>query len=97
MRKNRDDLDKHLKAYERTTPGFIKEVEEGYKQLKLALKIAQARKRKKLSQRELARRSGIPQPSIARIESSEYPNITVNTLERIAKALGGQLRVDISV
>ncbi len=43
-----------------------------------------ARRRAGLSQRELARRSGIPQPSISRIERG-LGSPTVNTLERLLR------------
>src|SRR5918999_3002059 len=49
-----------------------------------------ARRRAGLSQRELARRSGIPQPSISRIER-DVVSPTVDTLERLLRACGMEL------
>jgi transcriptional regulator with XRE-family HTH domain len=49
-----------------------------------------ARRRAGLSQRELARRSGIPQPSISRIERG-LGSPTVDTLERLLRACGMEL------
>src|SRR5437667_572395 len=54
-----------------------------------------ARRRAGLSQRELARRSGIPQPSISRIERG-LGSPTVSTLERLLRTCGMELEpVDI--
>jgi transcriptional regulator with XRE-family HTH domain len=49
-----------------------------------------ARRRAGLSQRELARRSGVPQPSISKIERG-IASPTVDTLERLLRALGMEL------
>jgi ribosome-binding protein aMBF1 (putative translation factor) len=55
-------------------------------------KIAEARKAKKLTQTQLAKKLGVPQSQISRIE--RHPDqTTVRTLKRIAKALG----VDVSL
>jgi transcriptional regulator with XRE-family HTH domain len=51
-----------------------------------------ARRRASLSQVEVARRSGIAQPSIARIEAGGVAP-TVDTLERLLHACGSELRV----
>ena len=55
--------------------------------------VRAARKRAGMSQVELAERTGMTQPAIARVErGSNSP--TVITLERIARALGTELVVD---
>ena len=49
-----------------------------------------ARRRAGLSQRELARRTGTPQPSISRIERGVV-SPTVDTMERLVRACGMEL------
>jgi transcriptional regulator with XRE-family HTH domain len=49
-----------------------------------------ARRRAGFTQRELARRSGIPQPSISRIERGQV-SPTVDTLERLLRATDQEL------
>ena len=49
-----------------------------------------ARRRAGLSQRQLARRTGTPQPSISRIERG-LVSPTVDTLERLIRACGMEL------
>ena len=48
-----------------------------------------------LSQRDLARRVGVSQPVIARIEAGTAQNLQLRTLLKIASALNGQ--VDITI
>jgi DNA-binding XRE family transcriptional regulator/predicted RNase H-like HicB family nuclease len=63
---------------------------------KLAVKLALrwARKRAGLTQAELARRAGLSQPAVARLEHPDH-NPTLDLLERVAAALGTRLEVDL--
>lgn len=49
-----------------------------------------ARRRAGLTQRELARRAGVPQPTVARIEAGRVSPRT-DTLERLLRACGQEL------
>lgn len=53
------------------------------------------RKKRGLSQRELAHRLGVSQPVVAEWESLEPRNVEIKTLVRIAAALGAQLRMEL--
>jgi len=56
--------------------------------------LKQARRAAGLSQRELARRTGVPQPAIARIEGGhQIPRS--DTLTRLLKACGFELRLGL--
>ena len=59
----------------------------------VGLVIAVTRIKSGISQEELARRSGISQADICKLESGKH-NTTVKTLKRLAKAKGK--RLDIS-
>jgi DNA-binding Xre family transcriptional regulator len=53
------------------------------------------RETRELSQRELARRAGIAQPMIARIESGKAKNLELKTLARLAAALGARINIEL--
>ena len=55
--------------------------------MKAARMLLQARRRAGLTQRELARRAGVPQPAIARIERG-HVSPTISTLDRLLRATG---------
>ncbi|MBA3764322.1 MAG: helix-turn-helix transcriptional regulator [Actinobacteria bacterium] len=56
-----------------------------------ATMLGMARRRAQLSQRELGRRSGVPQATISRIEN-RVVSPTLDTLEPLIRACGMQLR-----
>lgn len=49
-----------------------------------------------LSQRELAEKSGVPQPTIARIESEKPGGANFRTVERLVAAVGGTITIAIA-
>jgi DNA-binding transcriptional regulator YiaG len=62
------------------------------RQLEVAYQILQLRKKKKMSQSELARRVGTTQSNVARIESGQQ-NFTVSLLQKVAIALDSDLKI----
>jgi transcriptional regulator with XRE-family HTH domain len=54
----------------------------------VALRLAQLRNAKHWSQSELARRSGVPQSTISRLESGDTRSIDLDNLGKLAEALG---------
>lgn len=54
----------------------------------ITLRLQELRERRKLSQAELARRSGVSQATISRIEAGMTKGVDLATLERLADALG---------
>jgi ribosome-binding protein aMBF1 (putative translation factor) len=62
------------------------------KQLEISYKISQLRRKKKISQKELAEKIGTTQSNVARMESGRQ-NFTVNFLSEIAAVLGSELKI----
>jgi len=62
---------------------------------RLALRIAELRKRKKLTQGQLAKRLHTTQQVVSDIETFKHPNVTLLTLQKIAHALDSRLVVDL--
>ncbi|MFA5134529.1 MAG: helix-turn-helix transcriptional regulator [Patescibacteria group bacterium] len=73
-----------------------KEYQRYYKEasdmLEIAIQIAEARKKQKMTQVQLAKHIGMPQSQIARIESGNS-NTTVSTLYKVLNALNLRLKL----
>jgi transcriptional regulator with XRE-family HTH domain len=59
----------------------------------IARQLIALRKRRGLSQVQLAEKLGTHQPAISRVESADYRNWSYNTLRKAAEALDARLRV----
>ena len=75
-------------------PQFKQEFENETTKLESAIAVTHVRKEAGLTQRELANVSKVPQSTIARIETGA--NTSVDTLTKIANALGKKLTVNFS-
>ena len=75
-------------------PEFKAHYQEEKQALKLAMKIAELREKKGLSQQQLAKLMGTSQQAISRIESGEYEGFTLKTLEKIAEATGMRVKIE---
>jgi len=73
-------------------PGFAKLLADATSDVRLSLALAELRERRAISQRELARLTGMKQPQIARLESGgQLPNL--NTLWRILDVLRAKVEL----
>jgi DNA-binding Xre family transcriptional regulator len=68
-------------------------IEQEIESLRVGTEIARMRQKKRLSQAQLAARAGMSAPNISRIENSPAQNITLETLVKIARALGRGVEV----
>ena len=85
------DFDDLLKK-ELKNPEFKKRFDEYGRQFEVAYQILQLRKKKKMSQAQLAKKIGTKQSNVARMESGQQ-NFSMDTLEKIADALGLNLNI----
>ncbi len=76
-------------------PHFKKAFESEDLPARLALKIAMLRQKRRMTQTALAHKLGTKQQLISRIESLKHTNITLETLQEIARALHCRLVVDL--
>lgn len=81
------DLQRELK-----NPEFRRMFDEYGKQLEVAYQILQLRKKKKLSQGQLAKKIGTTQSNVARMEAGKQ-NFSTDMLVKVAAALGKKLEV----
>ena len=75
-------------------PAFKQEFDNETTKVESAIALTKVRKEYGLSQRELAVAAKVPQSTIARIEKGS--NTSIETLTKIANALGKQLTVSFS-
>ena len=54
----------------------------------MAYKIKEIRERKKMTQLELAEKSGVSRTTLSKLENNENPEVRAGTLKAIARALG---------
>jgi len=80
------DFDKYLEE-QLKRPGFREAYEDLEEEYELAKQIIRLRLSRNLSQTQLARLVGTSQPAIARLESGNHRNMTLEFLSRLARAL----------
>ena len=73
-------------------PEFRRFYEEADIELRVALEVTKAREAQKMTQGDLAEALNTKQQTVSRIERGAQ-NVTIETLDRIAKALGRDLQV----
>jgi DNA-binding XRE family transcriptional regulator len=79
------------------TPELRAIYEEESRKKELWFQLVEARQQAKLTQAEMAKRIGVSQAQVARIEKSGYDSYTLNTLRRYIAALGGQFELEVRV
>ena len=65
-------------------------------EFQLARSLIRARLKKGWTQAELARRVGMQQPNIARLEGGNYDRVSMPTLKKVARALGAYIEIKLS-
>src|SRR5438876_10155011 len=65
--------------------------------MELWLQLVEARQAAGLTQQEVARRLGVSQAQVARIEKRGYDAYTLRTLQRYVEALGDQFKLAIAI
>ena len=76
-------------------PEFRKYYNKYSKQVDIAYQILQLRKKRGISQAQLAKKIGTKQSNVARMESGQQ-NFSVEILEKIAKATGSRLEIALT-
>lgn len=83
------DVEKEVK----NDPSLREELARADRAIEISMQIYTLRKDRGLTQGQLAKLIGISQPNVARLENSDYGNYSLQTLEKIAKALSVKLKV----
>ncbi len=94
MKRKRLYFDDWLKG-QLKNPRLKKAYEQEDVRARLAVRITELRREKKLSQAELARRLHTTQQVVSDIETFRHANLTLLTVQKIAQALNSRLVVDL--
>ena len=78
-----------------TDADLKRKVEEYLNEMMIEQKLAVLRSERGMTQAQLAKRLGVSQPHIAKLEAGRAKNIELHTLCRWAAALGAKLTVDV--
>ncbi len=101
MPNKRDYVQEGEQAYQQWRDSLMAdpEFQEIYKEeaakKELWLQLVEARQAAGLTQAELAKRLGVSQAQVARIEKQGYDAYTLNTLRRYAQALGRKIEISL--
>jgi len=85
---------KELLGRKMKDPKFRREWESNDEEFELAKAIIQLRIKAGMTQKDLAERAHTSQPSIARLESGSYHNLSLSFLKRVGGALHVKPRVN---
>jgi len=78
-------------------PEFAEAYDEEAAKSELWLQLVEAREAAGLTQGEVAKRLGVSQAQVSRLEKSGYDAYTLNSLRRYLKALGGDFALEVHV
>ncbi len=81
----------------RAEPGYQAVYDEEAAKSDLWLQLVEARQAAGLSQRDLAKRLGVSQAQVARLEKRGYDAYTLSSLRRYVQALGEGFSLEVSV
>lgn len=90
---NREKLSKELLREMLKDPGYRKANEQIQLARQIGAEVAQVRKRKRLSEEELAERIGKSKQVVRRMEKGEYKQYTIKLLLLIAQASNTDLQI----
>ncbi len=88
------DLQDYIEKRKARDPEFAEDYEKGYQEFKIGVMLKMAREEAGLTQEQLAKKIKTRKSAISRIEN-HAEDIKLSTLEKIARALGKKLRVEV--
>jgi len=90
----KDDLTKYIERRKRADAQFAENFEPGYQEFKVGVLLRQAREQAGITQEALARRTRTKKSAISRLEN-HAEDVRLSTLERVARALGKNLKIEL--
>lgn len=93
-KKTTDAVEIMNRLFYKGRPHRIAERDQTAREMALGMKIQRLREEAGLTQAQLARKIGTQPSAISRIEDADYDSHSVETLARVAEALGMNLIID---
>lgn len=90
------DLDAEIERERQSSAEFRKAYDAARDATMLARQLRKLRKRRGLTQAQLAELAGTSQQVISRLEHPSYTSHSISMLRRVVSALGGQLLIQIA-
>ena len=90
----KDDLTKYVERRKRHDAKFGENYAGGYQEFKVGVLLRQAREQAGITQEDLARRTKTKKSAISRLEN-HAEDVRLSTLDRVARALGKNLRIEL--
>lgn len=84
-----------MKPLYKKDKGLRNRIQAGVQRLRVITQIIELREKLGLTQAQLAKRIGVSQPFIAKIENDEASNLSLETLTKIVNALNGEIEIHI--
>jgi DNA-binding XRE family transcriptional regulator len=88
------DLEKYITKRKRRDTQFAEGFEVGYSNFKVGVMLKQAREKAGMTQDDIARRLRTRRSSVSKIEN-HAEEMSLSTIQKYAKALGKNLRIEI--
>ena len=88
------DVERYIEKRKKRNAKFAKNFESGFEAFEFSIMLREARERAGITQEMIAKKLRTKKSAISRIEN-HAEDIKLSTLERIAKALGKELKVKI--
>jgi DNA-binding XRE family transcriptional regulator len=95
MMARKSDFMKWIDHQIETDADLKRKVQEYLSEMMIEQKLAALRTERGMTQSQLAKRLGVSQPHIAKLEAGRAKNMELHTLCRWATALGAKLTVDV--
>ena len=89
------DLKKYIQKRKQIDKSFALNFDKGYQDFKIGTILRQAREEAGLTQEQLAKKVKTKKTAISRIEN-HAEDIKLSTLEKVAAALGKQIKISIA-
>ena len=89
------NFDSYIEREVRKNPKLKNELIKADVAIDISIQIYELRKNRGMTQKDLAKLTGVKQSNIARLERADYEGYSLKTLNKVAKALKTKLKISL--